>query len=103
MWVTDYGYAVYLCGCSNGNANRRQYLMGDLVRFGQTNRCRWCKGSGMRKGKVCKSCDGKGYTEPADMCLHVCGCTKQPDKQLVLICIDCYNGVCETEQVKVQM
>ena len=73
--------------------------MGNVIRFGYTLRCRWCKGTGIRTGtkRTCTSCEGTGYTVPIEQCLHVCGCTNQPDVGLVLVCIDCFNGDCESE------
>ena len=73
--------------------------MGSLIQFGVTNRCPWCKGTGIRKGSkaICTSCGGAGYKVPYDPCLHACGCTNQVDPTLVLICMSCYNNECESK------
>jgi len=72
--------------------------MGSLIQFGITNRCRWCKGTGIRKGTkhACTACNGEGYIVPYDRCLHVCDCTNEVDPQLVLVCQDCFNNKCES-------
>lgn len=74
-------------------------IMGNVVSFGITNRCRYCKGTGMQKvGSVkrrCIHCRGLGYTEPDDTCMHICGCDKVVDKGLVFICMGCYMDECD--------
>jgi len=78
--------------------------LGDLIAFGSTNRCHWCKGTGIRKGttKQCTTCHGKGYLQATDRCMHVCGCSNKADAGLVFVCIDCFNNDCDIEgdQVK---
>ena len=82
--------------------------MGKIIQFGDaTTRCRWCKGTGIRKGtehyvhpRKCTSCDGVGYIVPYDNCLHACGCTNECDPQLILVCMPCYNNECESEGVQ---
>ena len=74
-------------------------IMGSVVSFGITNRCRYCKGTGMQKvGTVkrrCVHCAGLGYKEPDDTCMHVCGCERLADKALVFICMACYQEECD--------
>lgn len=36
---------------------------------------------------------------PIDGCMHVCGCSRVVDEQLVLICMSCYNGECNVMQL----
>ena len=74
-------------------------IMGSVVSFGITNRCRYCKGTGRVRVsstyRRCIHCAGKGYTEVDDTCMHVCGCTQKADKALVFICMDCFNESCD--------
>jgi hypothetical protein len=77
-------------------------IMGSVVSFGITNRCAYCKGTGTQKvGTVkrrCIHCEGKGYTEPTDTCMHICGCERVIDKGLVFICMQCFSGECPVSQ-----
>jgi len=81
--------------------------MGNVIQFGYTSRCRWCKGTGIRKGtkRTCTSCEGTGYTVPIPFCLCICECENYPDPGLVLVCIDCFNkhNLNVKEQIEIEM
>jgi len=79
--------------------------LGDLIEFGKYDRCRWCKGTGIRKGskKPCSACEGAGYRKPEpDLCLHICGCRQKPSPTLVLVCDDCYKNKCKSVTMQVE-
>jgi N-dimethylarginine dimethylaminohydrolase len=70
-------------------------IMGKVIAFGITNRCRYCKGTGLNRKLSCLHCKGLGYTEPDDTCMHVCGCSNPVGNGLVFVCLACFNEECD--------